>query len=284
MTISTDKIAGGFYGLLIGDALGVPYEFKSASQIPALDEIEFVPPPGYPRTYGSIAPGTWSDDGSQALCLLSSLLDCGRFDADDFAKRLVQWHDGAWWIDAHVFDMGITTGQAIRRIKNGVAALDAGPSGQNDNGNGSLMRVLPLALWHRGDDSELVRDAMLQSRVTHGHARSQVCCALYCLWARNLLLEQGDAWEAACATLRALIDETPFQSELEFHVRPDDFTSGNGSGYIVDSLRSTRWVMRENGFENVVKNAVALGNDTDTTNSTPTYQCASILDREKQLC
>ena len=59
-----------------------------------------------------------------------------------------------------------------------VPALEAGPSEERHNGNGSLMRVLPLALWHRGPDRELVNDAYTQSRVTHGHARSRLCCAL----------------------------------------------------------------------------------------------------------
>ncbi len=260
-----DQIAGGFWGLLVGDALGVPYEFKSAAQIPGLSQIEFAPPAGYPRTYASIPIGTWSDDGSQALCLLSSLLDCGRFDADDFAARLLKWENGAWWVDNHVFDMGIATGKALSALKRGVSPLEAGPKGDYDNGNGSLMRVLPLALWHQGDDAELVRDALLQSKVTHGHPRSQVCCALYCLWARNLLHEQRDAWERATTTLREYTEGTPLQSELNLRVQPDDFSAGKGSGYVVDSLRSARFLMRESSFEMVVKGAVALGSDTDTT-------------------
>ena len=69
------------------------------------------------------------------------------------------------------------------------------------------MRVLPLALWHQGDDAALARDAMLQSRVTHGHLRSQVCCALYCLWARRTLEGAANAWADAVATFRALYPE-----------------------------------------------------------------------------
>ena len=263
--VNSNQIAGGFYGLLVGDALGVPYEFKSPSQIPRFEQIEMTPPAGYPRTYASVPVGTWSDDGSQALCLLSSLLDCGRLDADDFAARLLKWEHGAWWVDNHLFDIGIATGKAISNLKRGVSPLEAGPRGDYDNGNGSLMRVLPLALWHRGDEAELARDAMQQSLVTHGHARSQVCCALYCLWARGLLQGQSDAWEGATATLRELVQGTPHASELELHIRPDDDAPGQGSGYVVDSLRSSRALMAQSGFESVVKGAVALGNDADTT-------------------
>jgi ADP-ribosyl-[dinitrogen reductase] hydrolase len=67
------------------------------------------------------------------------------------------------------------------------------------------MRVLPLALWHTGSDEELVLDARLSSRVTHGHARSQVCCALYCLWARALLEGREGAWSEAVRRLHAVM-------------------------------------------------------------------------------
>ena len=90
-----------------------------------------------------------------------------------------------------IFDLGIQTRAALDRINHGVPAQDAGPSREQDNGNGSLMRVLPLALWHRGDDAELADLAALQSRVTHGHLRSQICCALYCLLARATLEMRG---------------------------------------------------------------------------------------------
>ncbi|MBW3636477.1 MAG: ADP-ribosylglycohydrolase family protein [Armatimonadetes bacterium] len=264
------KIAGGFYGLLVGDALGVPYEFKPADEIPPRAQIEFAPPSGYPRTYAHVPSGTWSDDGAQALALLDSLLTRGKLDLEDLAQRLVNWQiDGFYAVGGKVFDIGITTSAAIGNYRAGQKAEDAGLRDVNSNGNGSLMRVLPLVLWHRGTDGELVRDAMAQSLVTHGHARSQVCCALYCLWARRLLENDPAAWENATAILRDVIvflpDGEAFEEELEFQIRPDDFAAGHGSGYVVDALRSALWVMREEGYENVVKAAVALGSDTDTT-------------------
>ena len=90
-------------------------------------------------------------------------------------------------IDQRVFDVGIHTSRVVQAIAQGMPVLDAGAMGQDARGNGSLMRSLPLGLWHRGTDAELVADAHLQSRVTHGDAYCQVCCALYCLWARQLL-------------------------------------------------------------------------------------------------
>ena len=269
MLFSADQISGGIWGLLVGDALGVPYEFNPAAKIPPRAHIEFDPPADFSRTYAGIAPGTWSDDGAGALALLDSLLDCGQFDANDFALRLLSWKDrGQYAVGGQVFDIGVTTAAALRNFARGETALHSGPDDQYSNGNGSLMRVLPLALWHIGDDAALVRDAMLQSKVTHGHLRAQLCCALYCLWARYLTSE-SDAWGAATATLREVLasqdGDGDWQSELEFQIRPDDAPVGGGSGYVVDALRSARLVMGEGGYENVVKAAVALGNDTDTT-------------------
>lgn len=261
------RIAGGLIGLLVGDALGVPYEFHSPQNLPPLAQIEFDPPAGFHRAHSSVAPGTWSDDGAQALCLLASLLERGGFDADDFGQRLCDWYEkGYCAVGNHVFDIGITTGKAISALKRGTPALEAGPSADDDNGNGSLMRVLPLALWHQGTAAELARDAQLQSRVTHGHLRSQVCCALYCLWARRVLEDANDPWQAAVTNLRELYaNDAAATHELEWSIRPDDEPSGTGSGYVVDCLRSARLALAAGSYEQVVKAAIALGHDTDTT-------------------
>ncbi|HET9222220.1 MAG TPA: ADP-ribosylglycohydrolase family protein [Roseiflexaceae bacterium] len=269
MTTSTlhERIEGGLIGLLVGDALGVPYEFHPPDQIPPLDAIEFVPPAGFRRAHAGVPPGTWSDDGALALALLASLLDQGRFDADDFGRRLVAWYErGVLAVDGHVFDVGIQTAQAIRALMGGAPAEAAGSRDERANGNGSLMRVLPLVLWHRGGDAELVADAHAQSRVTHGHLRSQICCALYCLWARRVLDDAPDPWAASVAALRAIYGAgSPEQAELEFHIRPAGPPEGRGSGYVVDCLHSARLALAADGYEQVVKAAIALGHDTDTT-------------------
>src|SRR3954469_20286014 len=73
-----ELIEGGIVGLLVGDALGVPYEFHGPDSIPAVQQIEMAPPENYDRAHPGTPPGTWSDDGAQALALLASLLDRGR--------------------------------------------------------------------------------------------------------------------------------------------------------------------------------------------------------------
>ncbi|HVK39074.1 MAG TPA: ADP-ribosylglycohydrolase family protein [Candidatus Kapabacteria bacterium] len=311
--ILRSRIEGGILGLLVGDALGVPYEFNSPSNLPPLEAIEMTPPADFRRSHAGVLPGTWSDDGAQALALLASLLECDRLDLDDLARRLLAWRDhGAMTPDDRMFDIGVQTSAALSALDRGTPAEQAGPSDARSNGNGSLMRVLPLALWHRGSDEELAADAMRQSLVTHGHIRSQLCCALYVLWARALMqmpgdtsvgkatgLDEGsksddaterevwshsadpierddlsprdvtgvdDAWARAVATLRALhAPGTVARTELDTVIDPDGEHRPGGSGYVVDALHSARWAVAQGAYESVVKRAVGLGHDTDTT-------------------
>jgi ADP-ribosylglycohydrolase len=262
-----DRLAGGLIGLLVGDALGVPYEFNRAELIPAAELLEYAPPPSFLRSHASVPPGTWSDDGAQALCLLASLLHCDGLDLEDFGRRLINWYEfGYLAVDGNVFDIGVTTGHALHRLREGVAAADAGDRGERANGNGSLMRVLPLALWHRGSDAQLVADAERQSLVTHGHRRAQVCCALYCLVARRLLAGADAPWQRGVATLRELYaHDAAAQEELEFSLRPDEPLHGSGSGYVVDCLRSSMICLQRPDYESAVRAAIRLGQDTDTT-------------------
>lgn len=169
-------------------------------------------------------------------------------------------------VDRRVFDVGTQTVNSIWRIKSGGALL--GDLGSDPMcGNGSLMRSLPLALWHTGSDLELVRDAHRQSAVTHGQIIGQVSCALYCLWARRTLHGSANAWEDAVKSLRRLYagDKTRTY-QLNNVIRPDDHPRGRGTGYVVDCLNSARLACSiGDTYEDVVRFAIRLGNDTDTT-------------------
>lgn len=254
--------------MLIGDALGVPYEFHSRQSIPSFTEIEFEPPSYFRRAHAGVPVGTYSDDGAQALILLNTLLESEKFDARYFAKGLIDWYEiGFMAVGEKVFDVGIQTADSIRELQRGVPPLLAGGMDEYSNGNGSLMRVLPLALWHQGSDLELVADAFDQSAVTHGHLRSKLCCALYCLWARRILQNVENSWNSAVETLYEIFPEGTIENiEFETKIFPKDvFYETNGSGYVVDSLRSVRWACNNKTYEEIVKAAISLGNDTDTT-------------------
>ncbi|MGL4668458.1 MAG: ADP-ribosylglycohydrolase family protein [Saezia sp.] len=262
-----DRIKGALIGLLIGDALGVPYEFHNAEDLPPLDQINFCPPQGFDRTHKNTPPGTWSDDGAQALCLLASLLHSNKLDLSDFSHRLRNWYNlGYMAVDYQVFDVGITTGHAIAKLNRGIPPELAGEDSPASNGNGSLMRVLPLALWHQGSDAQLIEGAHLQSCVTHRHLRSQICCALYCLFARRILQEDKHPWESAVATLKLHYkNHIHAIKELQFYIRPDEEVPPQGSGYVVDSLHAAREALKYDNYQDAVRWAIALGKDTDTT-------------------
>lgn len=265
-----EKVKGGLYGLLIGDALGVPYEFHSTGEIPPYREIEMIPPKDFCRAHVGVGEGTWSDDGAQALCLLDSLITCGTFQLKDFSDKLLSWYqEGMWAIDGIVFDIGVQTGEALNAYCSGMPPEKCGLLRPDGKGNGALMRVLPLALWHSGTDMELIQDAHSQCLITHGNLCNQVCCALYCLVARFLLtgLEFKPALENAVRILQNVYQEMPeYEQELEWSIRPDGPWEGKGSGYVVDCLRSAFMIMEcATSYEEAVKRAILLGDDTDTT-------------------
>ena len=261
-----ERIRGGLLGLLVGDAVGVPYEFHHPRDLPPADAIDMLPPPHFARAHAGVAPGTWSDDGAQALCLLASLLACGGLDLRDFAGRLVDWCErGDLAVDGHVFDIGIQTSRALAALRAGASPERSGPADERSNGNGSLMRVLPLALWHRGDEAELATLAARQSLPTHGHARSQIACALLCLWARCELAGAADGWTRAVADLRRIGPAIGFDArETECVLTPPQ--PARGSGYVVDSLWSARIAVQEShDYAATIRRAIAFGDDTDTT-------------------
>lgn len=269
----TDARIGGLLGLLIGDALGVPYEFKSPQQLPSRDKIEMTPPAGFRRSHAGVPFGTWSDDGAQALCLLASVMERGRFELTDFSDRLLRWlDDGYMAVDGDVFDCGIQTAEALGRLRDGASPRDAGGADEKENGNGSLMRVLPLALWHPGSENALVRAAHLTSLPTHAHARSQVACAFYCLVARAYLKGFDDPWTWADQRLEAVYrgwsnaeESMRFLVELEVIRRFPATDQPRGTGYVVDTIWSARSALEQATFEDVAKAAIRYGNDTDTT-------------------
>jgi ADP-ribosylglycohydrolase len=255
------RVAAGIWGHLVGDAIGVPYEFSH--------HIETVELRGH-GTHNQ-PPGTWSDDGALMLALLDSLVSIG-FDPEDQAQRALAWADaGAYTPDGDGrFDIGGATADALARVRRGVPAIDAGGTGDRDQGNGSLMRILPLALVDVPDDeAELVERAHLASRVTHGHPHCQVACALYVLVARRIRPGIGpeDALADAVDRLHAVYTAQPtFTPVLDWLLAHRSNLRKPGGGWVLDSFWSA-WSAFADGssYRDTIVRAVSLGNDTDTT-------------------
>jgi ADP-ribosyl-[dinitrogen reductase] hydrolase len=261
-----DRLAGAVWGHVVGDAVGVPYEFKPAS---AIGEVRFGATGSHHQP-----PGTWSDDGALMLALLDSLLSVG-FETEDQGRRAVEWFlHGAYTPDGKVFDIGNATSEALRALERGTPAEQAGPTHEHASGNGSLMRILPMALVDRDhSDAEIVAPTDRASRVTHGTPPARVACALYVLVARRLLtgadtrIARAQALADAKAALRNSYSAADGSVEnLAALDALEAWTGRSGRGFVTDSFWSAWDAFAEAGsYRETIERAVAYGNDTDTT-------------------
>lgn len=262
------RILGGLWGSLVGDALGVPVEFRSRAEVqqnPVTDMREF----------GSHhqPKGTWSDDGALILCTADSLVK-SEFDTQDMGNRFVRWMEEALWTATGVvFDIGGATSDSLSRIANGMPAEEAGGREEYSNGNGSLMRIIPVALRFADEPIESFASRIERaSAITHGHDRSKMACVLFGLVVRQLLLGSSNqrAIETARGEFQILYKGNPelarFRPLLE-----DDFVSileGEivSTGYVLHTLHAALWcLLTTNTYRDCVLQAVNLGGDTDTT-------------------
>jgi ADP-ribosylglycohydrolase len=261
--MTTDAIRAAVYGHLVGDAVGVPYEFTDA------DPRRVVELRGYGTHHQP--PGTWSDDGALMLALLDSLVSVG-FDPEDQGRRALTWADAtAYTPDGDgAFDIGGATSGALSRLRHGTPAVDAGGTGDRDQGNGSLMRILPIALVDGGaTDAELVERAHLASRVTHGHPNCQVTCALYVLIARALRERPDEDPEAVLAIsvdrLLAVYEERPDDAKVMRGVLAHRSATKLGRAWVIDSFWSA-WeaLASSSSYRQTIERCVRYGHDTDT--------------------
>lgn len=259
----------GLLGLAVGDALGVPVEFCSRKRLQEQPVTDM-------RSFGTHnqPSGTWSDDTSLTLCLAESLTECG-IDYQDQARRFVGWWRHANWTPhGDVFDIGNATRGAISRLELGMNPTEAGLTNEHSNGNGSVMRILPVALYLAFSDPADRLDAAMQcSRLTHGHPRCQIACALFVEIAAALV-RGANIRSAVAQSQRSVseIIESRFPRERSNVQRLFNDGIGNlnptevsGSGYVIDCLEASIWcALSSNSFQEGVLKAVNLGDDTDT--------------------
>lgn len=178
ITISM-KIKAGICGFVVGDALGVPAEFSSRETLQK-NPVKTIT--GY-GTY-NMPPGTYSDDTSMTLATMSSICNKKTIDYEDIQSEFLEWLlNGKYTQYGETFDYGNTTYESLLRFKNGFEALNCGGVSERDNGNGSLMRILPLAFIH-DIDYETIENI---SGLTHGHLRSKISCVFYVELAKSMI-------------------------------------------------------------------------------------------------
>ncbi|MCA9690833.1 MAG: O-acetyl-ADP-ribose deacetylase [Myxococcales bacterium] len=270
------RVLGALVGLVVGDALGVPAEFKSRAE---LKQAPVTDMSGY-GTHDQ-PPGTWSDDSSMALATVASLLS--GYDPEDMMDRFARWlYEGYMTPRGKVFDVGNATASAIRRFRDGALMSEWGGRSERDNGNGSLMRIMPLSLFvHAAPVEEIIAKSCEVSGLTHAHPRAELTCALFSLIVRALLDESiraeagpGERLRQALVEAATLVkpaipeDEAPvFERLLSSAALDADEDDISGSGYVIHCLEASLWCAAQHPtrYRDAVLAAVNLGDDTDTT-------------------
>ena len=278
---NTNLVTDALLGVAVGDALGVPAEFVSR-------ELRDERPVVDMRAYGTHnqPAGTWSDDTSLTLCLADML--CGPFSLEALAGNFINWQEhGMFTARGHVFDVGIATSQAIHRLRTGTPPTLAGGADQYSNGNGSLMRILPLVFYTRHLRIEVrFRHTRDVSSLTHRHIRSVIACFIYLEYARLLLdgVEKHTALHQLQDSLPAflLTCEGVTEEELNRFHRVLALRVGHydpspplaqlprseiySDGYVLHTLEASLWCLLNTAtYAEATLTAVNMGSDTDTT-------------------
>ena len=222
------------YGLAIGDALGVPYEFMPRGSFKAYDMEKY-------GTHNMPA-GTFSDDTSLVLATCDSIKQCKQINIKHIRNCFKDWYmHGKYAIDGEVFDVGNATAQAITE--------GHGLNSEYSNGNGSLMRIIPLAFVDNITDDEI----KAVSAITHAHKTSKSICVLYVRLAIDLINGLS-------------IVEAMGKLPKEYQVASLPLEEISSSGYVVDTFKASLWALANTtSFKDCVLEAVNMGDDTDTT-------------------
>lgn len=269
------KIYDGIIGLAIGDAMGVPVEFISRQEIAKNPVITM-------REYGTHNQpvGTWSDDTSLTLALMDSIVEKGKIDYTDIMDRFFNWlMYNDYTATGEVFDVGNSTSRAIMNYGRGMNPLECGGVSEYENGNGSLMRILPVAFYLRKQPDFTVEYQMEIihniSGLTHRHPISLIGCGIYINIAMTLLENKRSLFEAVEYGIKTAFNfyESKAWDDVNVYSRLKNLSYFLGlkeieiksSGYIVHTLEAALWcLLNTDSYTKCVLKAVNLGDDTDT--------------------
>ncbi|MET3210682.1 UNVERIFIED_CONTAM: ADP-ribosyl-[dinitrogen reductase] hydrolase [Paenibacillus sp. PvR008] len=264
MELIKDRFFGCLVGLAAGDALGTTVEFSSPGTFEPVTDIVGG------GVFG-LKPGQWTDDTSMALCLAESLVRKDEFDPADQMRRYNNWYYVGYMSSTGTcFDIGGATRGALHRFE----ATGDPYSGSVDPmsaGNGSIMRLAPVAMAYANRPEEALMYAEMSSRTTHGAAESvEACAVLAAILVAALRGADKEAmlsadvcrkWRQGKPAYSAAIEEI-IQGSYR-HKEPPEI---QGTGYVIRSLEAALWAFHHStSFENGALLAVNLGDDADTT-------------------
>ncbi|MBC7224950.1 MAG: ADP-ribosylglycohydrolase family protein [Anaerolineae bacterium] len=253
-----DRFRGCLLGLAVGDAVGTTVEFQPRGSFAPLTDLVGGGP-------FRLEAGQWTDDTSMALCLATSLVERGAFDARDQMERYCRWAETGYLSSTgHCFDIGNTVAAALRTFRQ-TGEPFAGSTDPWSAGNGCIMRLAPVPMFYFPDLEAAERFAAESSRTTHG---AQECLDACRLLARVLVralsgrpkeeVLLADAETFGGSPKIVAIARGDYLGKAESEVK--------GSGYVVQSLEAALWcVARTDTFREAVLMAANLGDDADTT-------------------
>lgn len=267
MNIEKNMIVSSIFGLAIGDALGVPVEFVKRERLIKNPIKTMI---GY-GTHNQ-EPGTWSDDTSLTLALMDGLKS--GYDINKIGQNMIDWfYNDQFTANNYVFDIGGTTKNAIDKLRSGISPLESGSSNPYNNGNGSLMRILPLAFYLYNIDFKNRKNIIYEvSGITHANIISKVACHFYIEFVIQLIKTKNirESYELTANLFSEYYQESIVKKEFQrlFSGKTLDINKAKvkSSGYVVDTLEASIWcILHTNNYKDAVLTAVNLGDDTDTT-------------------
>lgn len=253
-----DRFRGCLLGLATGDAVGTTVEFKPRGTFPPVSDMLGKGP-------FNLKPGEWTDDTSLSLCLATSLVEIKGFDARDQMDRYVRWYeDGYLSSNGFCFDIGNTTLEALRRYKE-TGNPFSGLTDPDSAGNGSLMRLAPIAMFYYPGRERTLYYSAESSRTTHGAPECMDSCRLF----GDMLFKALSGVSKQEILLGANLEMVLSHSIMSI-AKGDYFNKAEsdirGTGYVVKSLEAALWSFWiTDTFEAAILKAVNLGDDTDTT-------------------
>ena len=269
------KVYDGIIGLAIGDAIGVPVEFISRQEIAENPVVSM-------REFGTHHQpmGTWSDDTSLTLALIDSMIETKSIDYADIMDRFSNWlMYSDYTATGEVFDVGNSTSRAIMNYGRRVNPLECGGVSEYDNGNGSLMRILPIAYFLQKQFTSLM-DYQMEiihniSSLTHRHPVSLIGCGIYINIAIRLMQGERSLYESVEEGIKNAFEYYKRNSwaDIRAYERLKELSSFSklseieieSSGYVVHTLEAALWcLLNTDSYAECVLKAVNLGDDTDT--------------------
>lgn len=270
----------GIMGVIVGDALGMPVQFLKREEV-AKNPVTTMTGFG---TY-NMPVGTWSDDGSMTLATLDSIIEKQSVDLPDIMEKFVLWlYRGEYTPFGKAFDEGLTCTYAISEYAKTKDVTTCGKTGEYANGNGSLMRIMPVCLYAYSrlkcgelQEKEAVESIHQASALTHNHLRAKLACGIYFYFIKAILEKEGSLIEMLQAGMddairfyhrdaEALVELSHY--ERLFHLKEfaqADADEIRSSGYVVDSLEAAVWsLITTDNYKDSALRAVNLGDDTDT--------------------